>query len=220
VKTATITYYGEGPLNLQIRRFKNGSSVKARLDDILPDERRRYADRFLVVGPDGLIINIGSMVPDSVAKEVIGTNPQVLKVPGFDVRIPPGFAMDESGAEPVIVEAAVMAAKKETATAVVEPPETGVEVETVAVHADGEEIVVETKVTPPMPAEEVVVEPHVEVEEAEVTTVVTEPDLTDKKPEKAAKKKAPKKKAAKRKPAKNRKGRGGKKKADDLMEMF
>jgi hypothetical protein len=119
VKTANITYYGEGPLNLQMRRFKPGKSVKARLDDILPDERRRYADRFLVVGPDGLIINIGAMVPDDVAKLVIGVNPQVLRVTGFDVRIPPGFALDDSGAEPRIVEAAVMAAKQ-TATAVAE----------------------------------------------------------------------------------------------------
>lgn len=123
MKTAYITYYGEGPLNLQMRRFKPGKSVKARLDDILPDERRRYQDRFLVTGPDGLIINIGSMVPDDVAKLVIGENPQVLRVTGFDVRIPPGFALDDTGAEPKIVEASVMAAKRTAvAVAVGDPP--------------------------------------------------------------------------------------------------
>jgi len=112
VKTAQITYYGAGPLNLQMRRFKPGSSVKARLDDILPDERRRYGDRFLVVGPDGLIINIGDMVPDAVAKIVIGENPRILRIPGFSVRVPMGYALDDSGAEPMVVDASVMAAKQ------------------------------------------------------------------------------------------------------------
>lgn len=121
MRTANITYYGAGPLNLQMRRFKSGKSVKARLDDILPDERRRYADRFLVVGADGVIINIGSMVPTEVAKLVIGVNPRVYKVPGFDVCIPPGYALDDSGAEPRVVEASVMAAKM-TAVAVEDPP--------------------------------------------------------------------------------------------------
>ncbi len=111
MKTAQITYYGEGPLNLQMRRFKPGKSVRARLDDILPDERRRYWDRFLVVGPDGLIINIGSMVPEKVAREAIGENPQVLGVKGFSLTLPPGFGLDNRGAEPRIVSAAVLAAE-------------------------------------------------------------------------------------------------------------
>lgn len=190
-----ITYYGEGPLNLQMRRFKPGTSVRTRLDDILPDERRRYADRFLVVGPDGLIINIGTMVPDKVAKEVIGTNPQILDVPGFDVRIPSGYALDNSGADPVIVEAAVMAMKDESATTKGKP----VEIE----NGDSQ--------TPGEPAE--AAEPPVETQKVETQKV----EVTEKKPE-PAKKKPKVKKGRGGKKSKSKKTK--KSDMDDLMEMF
>lgn len=147
MKTAQITYYGEGPLNLQMRRFKPGKSVRARLDDILPDERRRYWDRFLVVGPDGLIINIGSMVPQEVALEVIGTNPQVWNVPGFGLSLPPGFGLDNRGAEPRVVEASVLAAEVNN-SAVLKPQSLGKIVEDAGTEAspskektDGEETI-------------------------------------------------------------------------------
>ena len=218
MKTAQITYYGEGPLNLQMRRFKSGKSVKTRLDDILPDERRRYADRFLVVGADGVIINIGSMVPTEVAKIVIGVNPRVYKVPGFDVCIPPGYALDDSGADPMVVDASVMAAKM-TATAVKEPPRE-----------------VNLKLVPDDPEDDlevgVVVEPVVPAEGAEITIDINDgPTLNDetpaaatkKTPGKAAKKKAAgKKKGAKRKAAAKKKKAPAKKKskADSLLEEF
>jgi len=192
VKTATITYYGEGPLSLQMRRFKPGTSVKTRLDDILPDERRRYADRFLVVGPDGLIINIGALVPDKVAKEIIGVNPQILRIPGFDVRIPPGYALDDTGAAPTIVDAAVMAAKQETAVAVENPLEP---------------IVVDIPVidTPEVPAEEA------------VTTIDLKPEDAVKSPASPRRGRRPVRqtKVMPKQPKTQKKS-----KADDLMEMF
>jgi hypothetical protein len=222
VRTAQITYYGEGPLNLQMRRFKSGKSVKARLDDILPDERRRYADRFLVVGADGVIINIGSMVPTEVAKLVIGVNPRVYKVPGFDVCIPPGYALDDSGADPMVVDAAVMAAKQ-TATAVKEPPR---EVNLKLVGDDEDEL--ETGVV-----DGGIDEPEVPAEEAVVTVEVTDgPSLNEETPappaKKAVKKKAAKKRTPARKRAPAKKKAAAKKKApakkkskaDSLLEEF
>ena len=115
MKTAQITYYGSGPLSLQMRRFRPGVSVRSRLDDILPDERRRYWDRFLIIGPDGLIINIGSMVPKDVVKSAIGTNPRVLTISGFGISLPSGYGLDNRGAEPKIVDAATLAAEMSSA---------------------------------------------------------------------------------------------------------
>jgi len=221
VKTALITYYGESPLSLQMRRFKPGMSVRTRLDDILPDERRRYGDRFLVIGPDGLIINIGALVPDEVAKIVIGENPRIYPVPGFDVRIPPGYALDDSGGDPTVVSASAMAQKQAAASAKERPSKPAPDLKILRDEddpADGKEIVVDRPVVPPEEAK-------IKVSIGDGPTLTDEKEPEEPKPAKKAAKKSAPKKPAKRKPAKNRKGRGGKKepkksKADDLMEMF
>lgn len=228
MKTAQITYYGSGPLNLQMRRFKPGSSVKARLDDILPDERRRYGDRFLVVGPDGLIINIGDMVPDAVAKIVIGENPRILRIPGFSVRVPMGYALDVSGAEPMVVDASVMAAKQaeeRNAAPVKAAPTLKLLEDDDDDDDDDTEIVVEpeprsyrmplTTVIEQNIVEDMGVKTAVEsVAEVDIETLI--PDLTDDTPKPAPVKPKPKKRASRR----ERKPVAQKSEADKLMELF